>query len=181
MKSVNRKFFACVKHREINSVIAALARGVNVRAKNDYVLRWRSEQGYLEMITILLEHGADLHAKNDGALTSGVEYNHLNVVTELLERGANIHAGDDRALRLAVQNNNLSIVTKLLECGANIFCNDEQILKNLSVIFDGSLDAIILPYCNPTEYHYFPADYVEDNIMQTKVLIKYEKVDYFSH
>jgi len=48
--------------------------GVDIHVKNDYVLCWAADNGYLEIVDYLLKHGADIYADRDHAIYDVVNY-----------------------------------------------------------------------------------------------------------
>jgi len=84
-----------------------------LHAENDYVLRWASDNGHLEVVKFLIEQGADIHADDDASLRWASYYGHLPVVQYLVEQGADIHADDDGALSCASYNGHLLVVEYL--------------------------------------------------------------------
>ena len=92
-----------------------IADGANVHADGEYVLRWASGKGHLEVVKLLLKHGADVHTYDDYALRWASENGHLEVVKLLLKHGADVHAVCDYALRWASRNGHLEVVKLLKE------------------------------------------------------------------
>lgn len=118
------------------------------------------------MVAVLLKHGTNARALNSSlifALRMTGE-NPANMIILLLQHGANPYA----ALKWACKNKNLAAVTKLLECGADAYCDNKGILIHLQKHFDEELADIILPYCDPIDYCYFPEDYIRRRIVPTK-------------
>lgn len=67
----------CLKH--------CIENGADVRADDDYALRWASENGHYDIVKLLLENGANVHANDDAALRWASKKGHYNVV-KLLEK-----------------------------------------------------------------------------------------------
>ena len=108
-----------------DAIRLALKEGADVH--NDRALRWASNNGYTEMVRLLLRTGADVHALNDQALRYASEKGHVEVVRILLEAGAN--ASDDDALRLASHYGHTEVVRLLLQAGANVHAKDDEALR----------------------------------------------------
>ena len=66
-----------------------------------------SNQGYLEIIKLLIQNNANIHARDDESLRYASFSGHLEVVKFLIQNGADIHAINDDALRGASQKGNL--------------------------------------------------------------------------
>lgn len=155
----------------LEMVTLLLEHGANPRADFDYALRWSAMNGYVHVVTKLLEYGADVDAGDFGirsALDFSIEYNHPNIVAALLKYNVNVRTRNDYALRLCVRYCRLDIMEKLLEHGANVHCRDKYILKQLQVNFNERIADIILPYCDNSDYEYFPPDYIRERIVPTK-------------
>jgi len=91
--------------------------GVDVHTKNDYAVRWASENGHLDVIQFLISKDADIRAKNDDALKRASEKGHLKVIRLLISNGADIHVDNNYILRRAAINNYLDVINFLIECG----------------------------------------------------------------
>jgi len=124
-----KKLSEAIKNNDLEKVKYLLERGANLRADDDFALRWAAVNGQLELVKYLLEQGADLHVWKDWALRKAAENGHLEVVKYLLEQGANLHAEDDRALQLAAANGQLEVVKCLLEQGANLHAQNDCALR----------------------------------------------------
>ena len=57
--------------------------GANIRAGEDWALRYASHNGHLEVVKHLVEQGADIHAYNDQALEWAAAEGRLDVVNYL--------------------------------------------------------------------------------------------------
>lgn len=160
-----------VENKNTNMISKLLEYNANIHADNDYALRMSARIGASNVMIKLLENDANINADNRhyfSALESGVFHNHLDVVTKLLEYGVDFHAGDDCSLQLSITYRRIEMTAKLLEYGANIYRNDKQILKDLQSIFNEEIADVILPYCDVSDYEYFPADYIKKRIIPTK-------------
>jgi hypothetical protein len=102
---------------------------INIHAYEEYALRWASENGYLEVVKVLLEKEANVHANNDDAILVASYMGHIEIVKILLANGANIDAIDedgDSVLILACENGNLNIVELLFTKGVDIHANNDE-------------------------------------------------------
>lgn len=151
---------------EISTLL--LENGANVHSGDDFCLTHSARLGDFKTIALLLKYGANVHACDDVALRISCANNRPAIVEILLKYGANVHARDDAALRISCANDRLKIVELLLEHGANIWCNNREILINLSKVFNEGLADLLLPYCEVTDYEYFPHAYVKRKIVPTK-------------
>lgn len=159
------------KKGHLNILLKLLECNADLHSNHCGALRWSAKKGHLNIVTALLERGADVNA-GAGAVFTALEFaarhNHLDVVIALLEAGADAHVDDDCTLRYACNRKHWRIVEKLLEHGTNIYRGDNMILKDLREKFDEQLADIILPYCAPDDYEYFPPDYICANVIATK-------------
>jgi ankyrin repeat protein len=92
------------------------------------VLVWAAEEGYSNVVALLLDVGADAHAMDDYALRVAAEEGHADAVALLLDAGANVHARNDQALRFAAEKGHSPVVELLLNAGANIHSYNENAL-----------------------------------------------------
>lgn len=92
----------------------------NIHVDTEYILRWASSVGKVNLVKFLIEKGVDIHACNDYALRFAARNNNLEVVKLLIEKGANIHADNDFAFKWACENKNIEVIKYLIEKGANI-------------------------------------------------------------
>lgn len=151
-------------HYEVVSVL--LERGADVQASDNDALKSSVRKGSLEIVTKLLEYGAKV--PDDDLLISCIKATpwKTNIAIKLIEHGANVCYNNNYALRYAVNSQkfcfSLEIITKLLEYGADIHCCDDTILKNMSNHFNKRKAVIILPYCSPDGYHYFPDWFIKE-------------------
>lgn len=161
-----------IMNEALDIVTKLLERGANVHANIDHALRFSAKNGYLDIVTKLLEYGADVHAgENTGtlsALEQSVQHNHLDITIELLKRGANVRADDDYVLWLGVRFNRSEVVTILLENGASVYGRNKQILTHIQRHFDERTANAVLPYCEVSDYKYFPEAYIRAKIIPTK-------------
>lgn len=157
-------------HSEI--VIALLehganARGADAQAMNNHVLESGVNLGNLEIVTKLLECGAKV---TDDLLIYLVREapRKKQIITKLIDPDANACecCNNNRTLpyhtRIQKFCSDLEIIDKLLEYGGNIHCRDDTILKNVSNKFNKRKAAVILPYCNSDDYHYFPDWFIKE-------------------
>jgi ankyrin repeat protein len=103
--------------------------GADVQAYNNYAVIWASINYHLDVVEYLIDHGADIHTGNDFLLRNAAFYGHLDVVKYLIAHGADIHAQDDHALRLASQHCHLPVVEYLLSHGANVHGYNDRALS----------------------------------------------------
>jgi len=66
----NEELTEAIKNNDLESVKGWVEQSVDLRADDDWVLRWAAANGNLEVVKYLLEQGADLHAENDWAQVS---------------------------------------------------------------------------------------------------------------
>ena len=100
--------------------------GVDIRANNDFALRWCAKKGYLDVIKFLVENNANIHADDDDALHLSAEHGHLSVIKYLVGVGAKIHAKNDYALHISAKYGYLDIVKFLVDNGANVHANNND-------------------------------------------------------
>jgi len=115
--------------KAVDNIPMLISEGANIHAENDYILRWTSEKGHLEVVKVLLENGIDIHTGSDYALRWTSRYGHYKIVKLLLKNGANVHADNDYALRRASENGHYKVVKLLLENGANVHAGYDYALQ----------------------------------------------------
>ena len=86
------------KRINLSGIKELICEGADIHAREDFALRWASENGHLEIVKFLMENGADIHAENDCALRWASENGHLEIVKFLIENEADIHAREDSIL-----------------------------------------------------------------------------------
>ncbi len=114
--------------QELDVAKTAVERGADISVCDSLVLRWSTQNGYLELIKRLVKKGANLRIFNDLLLFLAAERGHLEMVEYLLAEGLDIHAQNDCALRWAAKGNNLELAEFLISEGANIRA-DQNTLK----------------------------------------------------
>ena len=62
--------------------------GADVRANNDYAVRWASENGHLETVKYLVSQGANIRANDDCAMRWASRNGHLETVKYLVSTGS---------------------------------------------------------------------------------------------
>lgn len=173
--------------RASDMIIALLECGANPNIDNGSILRHNIRGGHLAIVTKLLEFGANVNANNDShyhsTLELGILYGNLSVVKVLLEHDVDLHHRDDYALQMSLNRFEFKIASILLESGANIYCNGRCILKNLQSKFNGQIADIVLPYCEASDYEYFPQDYIRSRLVPIKSAnsASTKKVDQFNY
>lgn len=102
-----------------------IARGADVKARNDTGLTPLHLAAYPEIVRILAKHGADLEAREDGGGTplhlASENPESLDVMRELLQLGADVNAKDSSggtALATALSREEEEKVELLLSFGA---------------------------------------------------------------
>jgi ankyrin repeat protein len=81
--NLNRLFIEASKLGILPVVRQLVEAGANVRADNDYALRWAAEKGHLETVKYLVSVGANVRARDDWALRYAAEKGHTEVLDYL--------------------------------------------------------------------------------------------------
>ena len=122
---------------------------LNIRAKDDIILRQNAANGNLKIVEYLVKHGANIHAVDDEALKLSAKNGHLHVVDLLVKNGANVHADKEAALINSSENGHTKIVKYLIDWGADIsaisidtinVCVQKNYLDIVKYIADHRLD-----------------------------------------
>lgn len=79
-----------------------------------------SQNGYLDIVNLLLHANADTHTSDDYSLKYATMFGHKEVVETLLKAHANVNAGDDYSLITACKCKHNDIVKILLQYRADI-------------------------------------------------------------
>ncbi len=133
--NADNKLMKGSRNGKLDHVIISLKNGANIHARNDYALRYSSENGHIEVVKYLVElkpDGANIHTDDDYSLRWASRNGHLDIVKYLVELkldGANIHTRNDGALIWASFNGHLDIVKYLISHGANIHAQDDGALR----------------------------------------------------
>ena len=69
-------------------VIISINKGANIRAVDDYAVRWASRNGHLEVVKYLVSLGVDIRANDNQAVQFASANGHLEVVKYLVSLGA---------------------------------------------------------------------------------------------
>ena len=80
---LNDLLFDYSKIGDLESVKKLVKCGSDIRADNDYALRWAARYGHLEVVKWLHQNGANIRTKNGYALRWSAENGHLEVVKYL--------------------------------------------------------------------------------------------------
>ena len=88
---------------------------IDIHAENDEAFINSCENGYIEVVKLLINLGADIHAENDQAFINSCRNGHIEIVKLLIDLGADIHAQNDQAFINTTINGNKEIVKILLE------------------------------------------------------------------
>lgn len=91
-----------------------LAHGVNVRTRNDVLLRWAAENGFVDLVIAALKRGCDIHVLNGESLICAAVNNHTEVVQYLLESGADPSKREYCAFRICASFGQLDMMKLLL-------------------------------------------------------------------
>lgn len=86
------------------------------------------EEGYLEIVKLLLENGANIHRRHDIALEKACLGEHVHVAEFLLQNGANVHVLNDRLLIKLSDCGFTEIVKLLLTYGADVHARNDRAL-----------------------------------------------------
>ena len=105
-----------------------ISMGANIKADNDYAVKWASKKGHLEVIKYLVSLGADIRADNDEAVRWASYYGHLEVVKYLVSMGADIKANNE-TVRLASYYGHLKMVKYLVSMGADISAENDYVVR----------------------------------------------------
>ena len=90
-----------------------LKKGVSSRVK-DYAIRWASQTGKKEAVSILLEEGANPNA----GLIFAVAYNQPEILQQLIKAGADVNLYDAEAVKWAIKRGYAGILKILFDAGA---------------------------------------------------------------
>ena len=103
-----------------------------VNGQNCSLLAITAEEGYLQIVWLLLDKGADINSQSGlfgSALGAASAQGHLQVVQLLLDKGADINFQSEyygSALGAASARGHLQVVQLLLDRGANLYQRDFQ-------------------------------------------------------
>ena len=119
-----------IQNGDLKTIKSLIEKGADIHANNNYLLRYASNNGYLEIIEFLIEKEVNIDI--DYVLNLASQNGHMDIVKFLIEKGADIHANNDYILNLASKNGQLEVVKFLIEKGADInSLNDQDILLKL--------------------------------------------------
>jgi outer membrane protein assembly factor BamB len=115
------EFWAAAKRGDVQTVIALLAKGVDVNAKTTYgatALSFAADKGQLDVVKLLIKNKANVNTRdtfyNATPLTWAYSHEHVEIIKALLEAGAE-DAGT--LLTLAASQGKLKLVQAILDKG----------------------------------------------------------------
>jgi len=98
---VSTNLILAAKDGNLVGVNTALKEGADINAKMPPIgktaLIWASEQGYVEVVKLLLEKGANVDEKNftgGTALMTALQQGHVEIIKLLIEKGADVNIKD---------------------------------------------------------------------------------------
>lgn len=103
--------------------------GVNVRTRNDVLLRWASEHGLANIVLQALCKGANIHVLKNEPLIRATYHHHADVIRILILHGADHSAKDYAAFRLSAAAGDLEIMKYLLQFPTDITARNNFALK----------------------------------------------------
>jgi len=103
--------------------------GVKVTADNNCAVKRASVNGHLDVVKYLVKHGADLTANNNFALGLAAKNGHLDVVKYIVSHGGDVNAQDNYAIIAASQSGHLDIVKYLVKHGADITARHNRAVR----------------------------------------------------
>lgn len=110
-------FISCCKFDKIEPLKLLLEKGADVYTGGGYPLEVASRSGCIKVVNFLLNYGMK-SAPIDRALYAASENGYTEIVKVLLDNGANIHVGDDDPLFRACSKGKFDTVKLLIERGA---------------------------------------------------------------
>ncbi|AAV50298.1 putative ankyrin repeat protein [Acanthamoeba castellanii mimivirus] len=113
------------KNGHLKVVEYLVSLGADIKSDGDYAVRWASENGHIDVVKYLVSQNADIRADNDYAVKWASSNGHLEVVKYLVSQGANIREQNDYAIRLASQYGHLEVVKYLISLGADIRADND--------------------------------------------------------
>ena len=134
-----------VKRNDVKEVERLMTAGSSVQI--DYSLRLASENGHVEVVSLLLNVGADVHTRDDFALHLASYFGHAKVVALLLDAGADVHAESDLALRWASEKGHVEVVYLLLNASADPEKCSKEMLAKVKTCVCSQLNSVDLPTC----------------------------------
>ncbi len=105
---------------DVSTIEYLLSCGATIDKMIDNPLRWACQNGYFEIVKLLIRKGVDPCVNNNSALRSASYYGHDNIVELLLNNRADVHANNDESIRRACKNGHFAVAKILIEHGANI-------------------------------------------------------------
>ena len=80
-------------------------------------------KGYLEIFKYLVSQGADVRAKDDWCIRWACKFGHLEVVKYLVSQGADVRADDNWSIKYAAEKGHSELVKYLFSQGAKVRVN----------------------------------------------------------
>jgi len=160
--------YACC-NKNIELIEYLLNNGANIQ---DSFLIDAAEDGYFDVVKILLKYGANVHTKNDKALLKAIKYNHLDIVKLLITYQADMGAINNERIYYLYMYEYFDMIN-LLIVQAGIKANQSLYNKVISSNFEELQDILeINPFPN-LNMNKFTINIIK--IYRLAVLVKYKQ------
>lgn len=127
-----------------------IALGVDVTTRNDLLLRWAAENGFADVVMMVLAKGADMNVLAGEPLVRSAVNNHFDVVQLLLKNGANHRIKDYAAFRICAAVGNLAMMQLLLQHKTEVAVRHNFALKKAYVYQQGEIVAYLMRHYRDT-------------------------------
>ncbi len=77
-----------IKRNDVNEIKLLISAPLNIKASNNFAIRFAACYGYYDTVKLLIEHGADIKASNDYAIRYAACNGHYDIVKLLVLKGA---------------------------------------------------------------------------------------------
>lgn len=120
IQHINQAMGIACEEGYLEIVKLLLENGANIHRKHDIALEKACLRKHIHIAEFLLQNGANVHARNESLLIRLSDYGFIEIIELLLTYGANVHARNDQALYMACSSGHVDVVKLLLENGAHV-------------------------------------------------------------
>ncbi|AAV51051.1 putative ankyrin repeat protein [Acanthamoeba castellanii mimivirus] len=126
----NKTIFEALKNAcdngHLETMILLINNGVDIKAKDNFIIKQAISKGHLNIVKYLVENGATIDIEDDTYIINSAQKGYYKMVEYLVYRGADYRTVDDLPIRCALMGGHLDVVKYLQSLGADIEADNES-------------------------------------------------------